>query len=91
MDVFVDDELVDGVLAVARRDSAEGGGGGGGGGEGAPVPGDGVRTGAGGLFEVVVTEEEAPRLGELVPMNWSAGAPAAFHLIPCGKCFLTNF
>jgi hypothetical protein len=87
MDVAVVPEPDDPLL-VARRNSADGGGGGGGGGggRGSPVPGDGVRTVGGTLVAVAVWEEEgeATRLGELVPMNWSAGTPAAFHLIPCG-------
>lgn len=85
---FVVDEPDDVPLAAARRDSGGGGGGGGGG----PVPGDGVRAGAGGLLELAVRDdEEVTRPGELVPMNWSAGTPAEFHLIPCGKCFRTYF
>jgi hypothetical protein len=85
MDVVVVPEPEDPPFAVARRDSAVGGGGGGGGG-GPPVPGDGVRAVGGALVAVAVREEEgeATRPGELVPMNWSAGTPAAFHLIPCG-------
>jgi hypothetical protein len=45
-----------------------------------------VRSVGGTLVAVVVGHEEGEptRLGELVPMNWSAGTPAGFHLIPCG-------
>jgi len=87
----VEEGLDVGARAEARSDSADGGGGGGGGGP--PVPGDGVRAGGGGLFAVADREEdgEVTGLAALVPMNWSAGGPAAFHLIPCGKFFLTNF